>query len=113
MPYKVSTLKCKYAAIVASPCCLVELLLAIFWAVFTGFACFLVVTSEINFFMPFQEFVVQFKTRKNLRLTLKNAFVCFCLYKNGNGFENILGTGHKSIGGGGGRGGPEQRGGGS
>ena len=47
--YKVSTLKCKYAAIVASPCCLVELLLAIFWAVFTGFSCFLVVTSEINF----------------------------------------------------------------
>ena len=47
--YKVSTLKCKYAVIVASPCCLVELLLAIFWAVFTGFSCFLVVTSEINF----------------------------------------------------------------
>ena len=31
--------------------------------------------------MPLQEFVVQFKTRKNLRLTLKNALVCFQLFK--------------------------------
>ena len=27
--------------------------------------------------VPLREFVVQFKTRKNLRCTLKNAFVCF------------------------------------
>ena len=32
-----------------------------------------------RFFMPLQELVVQFKARKNLRLTLKNAFVCFWL----------------------------------
>ena len=34
-----------------------------------------------RFFMPLQEFLVQFKTRKNLRLTLKNALVCFQLFK--------------------------------
>ena len=35
--------------VVASPSCLVELLLAIFCAVFTGFFCFLVVASERGF----------------------------------------------------------------
>ena len=37
-------------SVVASPFCLVELCLAIFWAVFTGFSCFLVVASERGFF---------------------------------------------------------------
>ena len=32
-----------------------------------------------RFFMPLQELVVQLKARENLRLTLKNAFVCFWL----------------------------------
>ena len=40
--------------------------------------------------MALQEFVVQFKTRKNLRLTLQNAFVCFYSSKGYNGFENIV-----------------------
>ena len=61
------------SSVVASSSCLVELLLAIFWAVFTGFSRFLVVAGE----MPLQEFVVHFKTGKNLWLTLKNALVCF------------------------------------
>ena len=66
------------SSVVASPFFVVELCLAIFWAVFTGFSCFLVVARERGFFMPLQEFVVQFKTRKNLRVTLKKtAFVCF------------------------------------
>ena len=34
-----------------------------------------------RFFMPLQEFVVHFKTGTNLWLTLKNAFVCFQLFK--------------------------------
>ena len=65
--------------VVASPSCLVELLLAIFWAMLTGVPCFLVVTSERGFFMPLQEFVVQFETRKMLRLTLKNRRFCLFL----------------------------------
>ena len=68
------------SSVVASPFCLVELWIAIFWAVFTGFSCFLVVASERGF-MSLRESVVQFKTRKNLQLTLKNAFVCFQLFK--------------------------------
>ena len=35
--------------VVASPSRVVELLLAIFWAVLTGFSCFLVVVSERGF----------------------------------------------------------------
>ena len=65
------------SSVVASPFCLVELWLAIFWAVITGFSCFLVAASERGFFVPLREFVVQFKTTANLWLTLKNAFVCF------------------------------------
>ena len=52
--------------VVASPSCLVELLLAIFWA------------------MPLQEFIVQFKTKKKILL-----FV-FGSSKGENGFENNL-----------------------
>ena len=69
------------SSVVASSSCLVELLLAILWAAFTGFSRFLVFASERGFFMPLQEFVVHFKTGKNLWLTLKNAFVCFWLFK--------------------------------
>ena len=43
-----------------------------------------------RFFMPLQEFVVQFKTRKNIRLTLKNAFVCFWLFKRWQSFWKHL-----------------------
>ena len=64
-------------SVVASPFCLVELCLAIFWGVFTGFSCFLVVASEGGFLCLSKNLSVQFKTRKNLRLTSKNAFVCF------------------------------------
>ena len=38
------------SSVVASPFCLAELWLAIFWAVFTRFSCFLVVASERGFF---------------------------------------------------------------
>ena len=38
------------SSVVASPSGLVERLLAIFWAVFTGFSCFLVVASERGFY---------------------------------------------------------------
>ena len=37
------------SSVVASPFCLVELWLAIFWAVFTAFSCFLVVANERGF----------------------------------------------------------------
>ena len=41
--------------------------------------------------MPLQEFVVQFKTRKNLRVTLKKTFLfVFNSSKGDNGFENIV-----------------------
>ena len=45
------------SSVVASPFSLVELWLAIFWAVFTGLSCFLVVASERGFFMPLQELI--------------------------------------------------------
>ena len=48
-PVKERTLKCFRNAVQVSPFCLVELWLAIFWAVFTGFSCFLVVASERGF----------------------------------------------------------------
>ena len=38
------------SSFVASPSCLVELLLAIFWAVFTVFSCLLVVANEKVFY---------------------------------------------------------------
>ena len=38
------------SSVVVSPFCLVERLLAIFWALFTGFSCFLVVGSERGFY---------------------------------------------------------------
>ena len=37
------------SSVVASPSCLLKILLAIFWAVVTGFSCFLVVASERGF----------------------------------------------------------------
>ena len=43
-----------------------------------------------RFFMPPQEFVVQFKTRKNLPLTLKTLLFVFNSWKGDDGFENIL-----------------------
>ena len=44
-----------------------------------------------RFYMPLQKFVVQLKTRKNLLLTLKNAFFfVFGSSKGDNGFKNIL-----------------------
>ena len=45
------------------------------------FACHSRCRQRKRFFMPLQEFVVHFKTGKNLWLTLKNAFVCFQLFK--------------------------------
>ena len=38
------------SSFVASPFCLVELWLAVFWAVFTGVSCFFVVASERGFY---------------------------------------------------------------
>ena len=67
------------SSVVSSSSFLVELLLTIFWAEFTGFSRFLVVASEGGF-LCLQEFVVHFKTGKNVWLTLKNAFVCFLTY---------------------------------
>ena len=43
-----------------------------------------------RFFMPLPKLVVQLKAKKNLRLTLKNAFVFVGSKKGDNGFENIL-----------------------
>ena len=37
------------SSVVASPFCLIELWLAIFWAAFTRFSCFVVVASERGF----------------------------------------------------------------
>ena len=43
-----------------------------------------------TFFMRLREFVVQFKTWKNLRLTKKTLLFVFYSLKGDNGFENIL-----------------------
>ena len=40
--------------------------------------------------MPLREFVVQFKTRRNLRLTIKMLLFVFNSSKGDNGFENIV-----------------------
>ena len=69
------------SSVVASLSCFVELLLATFWTVFREFSRFLVGASERGFLRLSKNFVVHFKTEKNLWLTLKNAFVCFWLFK--------------------------------
>ena len=43
-----------------------------------------------RFFMPLWELVVQFKRRKNLRLTIKTLLFVWNSSKGDNGFENIL-----------------------
>ena len=50
------------SSVVASSSYSVELLLAIFWAVFTGFS---LSRAKESFFMPLQE-LIHFKTGKNL-----------------------------------------------
>ena len=67
--------------VVASPSSLVELLLAIFLGRVDRILSLSRCRKRKRFFMPLQEFVVQFKTRKMLRRTLKNPFVCFWLFK--------------------------------
>ena len=66
------------SSVVASPSCLVELLLAIFWAVFTGFSCFLVVASERGLICLFKNSVqnkeeppAHFKKRSCLFMALQ------------------------------------------
>ena len=77
-PVKVRTLKCFRNAIQVSPFCLVELWLAIFWAVFTGFS--------------FQE--VFYASSKILQFSSKqgrtSGLFVFISSKGDNGFENIL-----------------------
>ena len=68
------------SSVVSSSSFLVELLLTIFWAVFTGFSRFLVVASEGGF-LCLQEFVVHFKTGKKFWLTLKTLLFGFWLFK--------------------------------
>ena len=46
-----------------------------------NFLAFSLSLAKEVFFIPLQEFVVHFKTGKNLRLTLKNAFFCFWLFR--------------------------------
>ena len=64
------------SSVVASPLFLVELCLAIFWAVFTGFLVFLLSRAKEVFYAS-PRICSLVRTRKNLRVTLKNAFVCF------------------------------------
>ena len=61
------------SSVVASPSCLVELLRRV--RVFLLSRC----RERKRFFMPLQELVFQLKARKDLKLTLKNALVCFWL----------------------------------
>ena len=65
------------SSVFASPSRLVELNLPFSGPCSRDFLPFSLSRAKEVFFMPLQEFVVQFKTRKNLRLTLENAFVCF------------------------------------
>ena len=78
------------SSVVASPFCLVGTLYCHFLGRVHRIFLFSRCRERKRFFMPLQEFVVQFKTRKNLRLTLKNAFVFFNSSKGYNGFENIV-----------------------
>ena len=64
-------------SVVSSPFYLVETLSCHFLGRVHKIFLFSRCRERKRFFMPLQEFVVQFKTKKNLRLTLKNAFVCF------------------------------------
>ena len=84
------TINPRASSFVASSSCLVELLLVIFWAVFTGFSRLFVVANKRGFFMPLQEFVVHFKTGKNLWLNLKTLLFVFGSSKADDGFENTL-----------------------
>ena len=70
-------------SVVASPSCLVELNLPFSGPCSQDFLAFSL--------SPLQEFDVQFKTRKNLRVTLKkNALVFFGSSKDDNGVKTFL-----------------------
>ena len=66
------------SSVAASPLCLVELSLAIFWAVFTGFSCLLVVASErgLNFYASRRN-CSSVQNKEEPPAHFKNAFVCF------------------------------------
>ena len=70
------------SSVVASPFCLVELWLAIFWAVFTGFSCFLVVANERGFYASPR--ICSSVQNKETVLFVFNSS------KGDNDFENIL-----------------------
>ena len=73
------------SSVVVSPSCLVELLLAIFWAVFTGFSCFLVVASEGGFLCRSKN--LQFSSKQGR--TSRSLLFVFGPSKGDNGFENV------------------------
>ena len=72
------------SSVVASPSCLVELNLPFSGPCSQDFLAFSL--------SPLQEFVVQFKTRKNLRVTLKKKTLLFVFgsSKDGNGVKTSL-----------------------
>ena len=62
---------------VASPFCLVELWLAIFWAVFTRFSCFLVAASERRFLCLFENFFSSVQNMEEPPVHYKKRFCLF------------------------------------
>ena len=78
------------SSVVASPFCLVELLACHFLGRVHKIFLFSHCRERKRFFTPLREFVVQFKTRKNLRLTIKTLLFVLNSSKGDNGFENIL-----------------------
>ena len=75
---------------VASPFCLFELCLAIFWAVFTGVPCFLVVTSERGFLCLSKNLQFSSKQGRTSGSLYKTLLFVFNSSKGYNGFENIV-----------------------
>ena len=76
------------SSVVASSCCLVELLLAIFWAVFTGFSCFLDVAGERGFYAFLNNCGSFQNGEKPFGSLWKTLLFVFGSSKGDNGFEN-------------------------
>ena len=88
--YNYVTMDPDTSSVVASPSCLVQLLLAIFWAVFTGFSYLLVLASERGFLCLVKNLYFSSKQRRTSGSLRKTLLFGFGSSKGDNGFKNTL-----------------------
>ena len=83
------TLDPSTSSVVASPFCSVELCLAIFRAVFTGFSCFLVVASERGFVCLSKNLLSSVQNKEEPPVHFKKHFCLFLTLQKVTMVENL------------------------